>query len=161
MIAQSYSFWALGSREPGPLVVIAKSSDGPWVHQLAPMNLPELPIQFLKVREGVFGPVLSPASLVLFRRDLVAVLHALSIDSFDIYPAIIRHPRSTEGVDDYFVVKVRNKIPLKSVSVSPRQPTLAVLSEATEVVVVSEELRASLEASGIPDLMFFEPILVG
>jgi len=161
MAMEPYTYWMLGSAEFQPLIVIADASDGPWVHESTPTNLPELPIQFLHMREGIFGPVLGPAWLVLFRQDLMSALSKLSIDNFDAHPAAIRQPRSQEANRDYCVIKVHDRIPLRSVSVPTSRSTLAVLVEAQDCVVVSDPLRTSLEAANIPGLTFFEPILVG
>ncbi len=156
-----YAFWLLGSIEPEPLIVIANASDGAWVGELAPANIPEPPIQFFCVREGIFGPVLQPAGLVLFRTDLSAALRHLGIGEFSAYPARIGWAQSDEIVDDYEVIKIPRTTPLAAVTTPAGCASLTVVREAIDAVLVSTELRALLERRNIPGLGFYEPLFVG
>jgi hypothetical protein len=155
-----YAYWLLGSIEPEPLVVIANASDGAWVDELTPANVPEPPIQFFCVREGIFGAVLQPAGLVLFRSDLSAALRHLGVGEFSTYPARIRSAQSDEIVDHYEIIKIPRTTPLASVTTPAGCASLTVVSEAIGAVLVSTELRALLERRNIPGLGFSEPMFV-
>lgn len=156
-----YAFWLLGSIEPEPVIVIANASEGTWVGEVAPSNVPEPPIQFFCVRKGIFGPVLQPAGLVLFRTDLSAALRHLGIGEFSAYPARIRWAQCDEIVDHYEVVKIPRTTPLAAVTTPAGCASLSVVCEAIDAVVVSTELRALLERRNIPGLGFYEPLFVG
>jgi hypothetical protein len=160
-VARDYAFWLLGSTEPTPLVVIANASDGPWVRELDPQHIPDPPIQFFRVRDGTFGPVLQPAGLVLFRRDLLAALRGLPVGEFLAFRATIRAPQSDATIDDYSVIKVPRSIPLASLTTPAGRPALRVLREAIDAVLVSNELRGLLQTSGVHGLSFSEPLFAG
>ena len=156
-----YAFWLLETEELNPLVVLAQASDGPWVRELGPVDLPETPIQFFCVRPGTYGPTLYPAGLVLFREDLVAALSEHVPGSFSAYPAAIRPPQSSESVLGYSVVKITHCTLMAGLSTPAEHPMLSVVSEAPDSAVVSQELRALLEPIAIRGLVFSEPEFVG
>ena len=160
-MTREYAFWLLGSTEPAPLVVIANASDGPWVSELNPDQLPSPPLQFFNVTEGTFGPILQSAGLVLLRSDLLAALRRFPVGELPAYRATIRAPQCDATIDDYWVIKVPRSIPLASVTTPVGRPALCVLQEAIDALLVSDELRVLLESSPVPDLSFSEPLFAG
>ena len=160
-MSRDYAFSLLGSIEPEPLIVIANSSDGPWVSELTPSRLPDPPIEFFSVREGTFGPILNPTGLVLMRNDFLSALREFTVEGYVEYPATIRPPQSDETIHDYSVVKISRVTPLTSISVSAGQPTLSVVKEVPDAVLVSDELRVLLEQLELPGLAFSEPLFEG
>ena len=159
---ENYAFWEPGSIEAPPLLWLANASDGTWVHELTPSNVPAPPIQFFLIQKrGTFGPVLGHPGLVIFRNDLLAVLEELSVAEFAAYPATIRPPQSDETVDNYNVIKIPHTTPLAAVTTRVGRPVLSVARGRIDMVLVSDELRALLELANIPGLAFYEPSITG
>lgn len=155
-------YWGIKSSLPEPLIVIANSSDGRWVHKLAPKDVPAPYVDFHYVREGIFGPIIRPASLVLLRDDVLMALRKLSTVEFAANRARIRQVKSDETVDNYSVIKISRHTPLASFTTPAGYPNLHNIDETIDAILdsnqllISNELRILLEACHIPNLAFYD-----
>ena len=157
-MSRRFAHFLLESAEPEPLVVLAHASEGTWVAELLPASPPVEPVRFWVVRGGQFGPILHTSGLILLRLDLRYVLTEFCVVPYVAYSAILGPPQSQETRDDYAVIKVPSTTPIAALCSPPPNPIqLSVVSESPNSLLVSADLRAQLEAHGIPDLRFAEP----
>jgi hypothetical protein len=150
-------YWLPVSRDETPLVVLAQASEGPWVNEAVPAEVPSVPLQFFCVRDGTYGPVLEPDGLVLIRDDLLSAIKAHCGQVFAAYAASIQPPQGGESRNDYSVLKVPLETSLSEFDRSPGRPVITTVCECRGVLAVSSELRALLEREGIHSLRFAEP----
>ena len=160
-IIRNYAYWLLGGDVRSPLIFLTNENDGDWVREISPSVVPEQPILFYELRKGNYSPVLRPAGLVMFHRDLVDFLDNHSVGGFQRYTAVIRPPKSDVENPDYFVVKASTVTPLSSVTQPAGHLSLSVLREEPTSILVSSELRNLLEESSFSRLRFCEPVLFG